>query len=192
MFQGDPLSVSIFNVVINTLVDPLVWHCLHLGYCFSSSTICLNLLQCADDTCLLACDPPSCQRMVNVMEEWLIWSGMKVKPSKCQAVAHKSRTNADNRVYDPQLVLGSFAIPFLGKTITSFLGMPLYTEYYSLPGDYIHQGTRNEAEDRLCPLVFQVQAFDLLTSSSSKSWLDLEDYPHTTVICIRTSGGMLH
>ena len=125
VFQGDPLSVSIFNVVINTLVDPLVQHCFNLGYRFSSSNMCLNLLQYADDTCLLARDPRSCQRMLNVMEEWLTWSGMRAKPSKCQAVALKSRTNADNRVYDPQLVLGSSLIPFLGNTTTNFLGMPL-------------------------------------------------------------------
>ena len=39
VFQGDLLSVSIFNVVINTLVDPLVRHCLYLGYRFSSSNM---------------------------------------------------------------------------------------------------------------------------------------------------------
>ena len=59
------------------------------------------------------------------MEEWLTWSGKRAKPSKCQAVALRSRTNADNRVYDPQLVLGPSAIPFLGNTTTTFLGMPL-------------------------------------------------------------------
>ena len=52
VFQGDLLSVSIFNVVINTLVDPLVQHCLHLGYRLSSSDMRLNLLQYADDTCM--------------------------------------------------------------------------------------------------------------------------------------------
>ena len=112
-------------MVINTLVDPLVQHCFSLGYRFSSSNMCLNLLQYADDTCLLARDPRSCQRMLNVMEKWLTWSWMRAKPSKCQAVALKSRTNADNRVYDPQLVLGSSLIPFLGNTTTNFLGMPL-------------------------------------------------------------------
>lgn len=45
VFQGDPLSVSIFfNVVINTLVTPLVQHCFNLGYRFSS-------FQYADDAC---------------------------------------------------------------------------------------------------------------------------------------------
>ena len=125
VFQGDPLSVSIFNVVINTLVDPLVHHCLHLGYRFSSSDILLNLLQYADDTCLLARDPRSCQRMLNVLGEWLAWSGMRAKQSKCLTVALKSRTNKDNRVFNPQLTLGSSSIPFLGNTTTTFLGLPL-------------------------------------------------------------------
>ena len=63
--------------------------------------------------------------MLNVMDEWLTWSGMRAKPSKCQAVALKSCTNADNRVYDPQLGLGSSVIPFLDNTTTTFLGMSL-------------------------------------------------------------------
>ena len=109
----------------STLLNPLVQHCLHLGYRFSSSKICLNLLQYADDTCLLAHDPRSCQRILNIMEEWLTWSGMQAKPSKCQAVALRSHTNAQNRVYDPQLVLGPSTIPFLDNTTTTFLGMPL-------------------------------------------------------------------
>ena len=125
VFQGDPLSVSIFNVVINTLVDPLIQHCHELGYRFSSSNMCFNLLQYADDTCMLARDPRSCQRILNVMEEWLTWTGMRAKPSTCQAVALKSRTNADNWVYDPQLHLGSSIIPFLGNSTTTFLGMPV-------------------------------------------------------------------
>ena len=51
--------------------------------------------------------------MLHVMEDWLTWSVMRAKLFKCQAVALKSRTNADNRVYDPQLGLGSSLIPFL-------------------------------------------------------------------------------
>ena len=42
VFQGDPLSVSIFNVVINTLVDPLVQLCLHLGYQFFPPLTCVS------------------------------------------------------------------------------------------------------------------------------------------------------
>ena len=61
---------------------------------------------CVCDDCLLARDPRSYQRMLNVMEEWLTWSRMRAKPSKCQAVALKSHTNADNRVYDSHNKVG--------------------------------------------------------------------------------------
>ena len=60
VFKGDPLSVSIFN----TLVDGLVQRCFKLGCRFFSSNMCLNFLQYADDTCLLARELRSCQRML--------------------------------------------------------------------------------------------------------------------------------
>ena len=185
MFQGDPLSVSIFNVVINTLVDPLLHLCHHLGYRFSSSDICLNLLQYADDTCMLARDPHSCQRMLNVMEEWLTWSGMRAKPSKCQAVALKSRKNADNRVYDPQLMLGSSAIPFLGNTTTTFLGMPVSPTLSDIHHRDINATKVHEMLEKIdrAPLSYKyMQAAHSSTFSSLQDRLFFEDNLHATIV----------
>ena len=60
MYQGDPLSVAIFNTVINTLVDTLDTR-LDLGFHISDSRHRVNLLQYADDTCIVVNGPTSAQ-----------------------------------------------------------------------------------------------------------------------------------
>ena len=56
VYQGDPLTVAIFNTVMNTLVDTISLR-IDLGYQFSGSQRRVNILQYADDTCLLADSP---------------------------------------------------------------------------------------------------------------------------------------
>ena len=56
VYQGDPLSAAIFNVVINLLLDTIQSQCHHIGYRFSSSSVVIPALQYADDTCLVS-DP---------------------------------------------------------------------------------------------------------------------------------------
>ena len=85
VYQGDPLSVVIFNTVMNTLVDTLQTR-LDLGYTISGSTHQINLLQYADDTCLLANSPASCQYLLNIVDDWLQWSGMQAKAAKCHSL----------------------------------------------------------------------------------------------------------
>ena len=53
IFQGDPLSVMLFNTVINLYVDFIHLNHAHLGYNFTGSQHCVLLLQYADDTCLV-------------------------------------------------------------------------------------------------------------------------------------------
>ena len=78
VYQGDPLSVVIFNTVINTLVDALQTR-LDLGYRLSNSTRQVNVLLYADDTCLLADSPATCQHLLDMVHQWLQWSGMRAK-----------------------------------------------------------------------------------------------------------------
>ena len=59
VYQGDPLSVIIFNTVMATLTDSLKAD-QHHGYTLSESTVTSNVLQYADDTCLVADGPASC------------------------------------------------------------------------------------------------------------------------------------
>ena len=56
---GDPLSVVIFSTVMNTLLDTVSLRS-DLGYHFSNSSRRVNILQYADDTCLVADSPASC------------------------------------------------------------------------------------------------------------------------------------
>ena len=76
VYQGDPLSVIIFNTVMNTLVDSITQRCSRLGYSLSSISSTINLLQYADDTSLISDGPASCQQLLGLTEAWLSWSGM--------------------------------------------------------------------------------------------------------------------
>ena len=74
VYQGDPLSVVVFNRVMATLVDALrvdsFW-----GYTFSQSSRLVDVLQYADDTCLVADGPASCQRMLEKVGWMFGWNG---------------------------------------------------------------------------------------------------------------------
>ena len=60
VYQGDPLSVAIFNTVMNTLLDTVsLWT--DLCYRFSNCRCRVNILQYVDDICLIANLPASCQ-----------------------------------------------------------------------------------------------------------------------------------
>jgi len=119
VYQGDPLSVVIFNTVINTLVDTLQSR-IDLGYTLSKSTCKVNLLQYADDTCLLADSPAACQHLLEIVEQWLQWSGIRAKVCKCHSLALQGSTG---KLIDPQLLIDGETIPFIGNNSIKFLGM---------------------------------------------------------------------
>ena len=118
LYQGDPLSVTIFNTVMNTYLDGLK-RLQQYGYNFSNSPSPLYVLQYADDTCLTADGPASCRAMLDYTDKWLKWSGMVAKVSKCQSMAIEASTG---KVYDPKLKIGRGEIPFVGGNPVKFLG----------------------------------------------------------------------
>ena len=118
VYQGDPLSVVIFNTVINTLVDTIQTR-QDLGYNYSLTQRPVNLLQYANDTCLVANSSASCQHLLGMMNEWLTWSGMKAKISKCTSLGLQASTR---KKINPGLTLGSASIPFAEQPV-EFLGM---------------------------------------------------------------------
>ena len=71
-------------------------------YTFSNSPRCMNILQYADDTCLVANGPASCQQMLKKVEGWLTWTGMKAKVPKCFSLAIAA---SSGKRYDPALHL---------------------------------------------------------------------------------------
>ena len=67
VYQGDPLSVVVFNTIMCTLIDALK-PLKHLGYNLSGSKHSVHLLQYADDTCLVGDGPFSCQELLKQVE----------------------------------------------------------------------------------------------------------------------------
>ena len=119
VYQGDPFSVVIFNTVMCTMADSLK-SMEHLGYKFSGSPRSIHLLQYADDTCLISDGPASCKTLLEGIERWLNWSGLKAKVPKCHSIALQASTA---KVYDPQLHLYGRPIHFIGNEAIKFLGM---------------------------------------------------------------------
>ena len=118
VFQGDPLSVIIFNTVMNTYIDAIKPH-LSSSYQFTNSSQTVGLLQYADDTCLVSDGPASSQILLDITDQWLKWSSMKAKIPKCQCLAIKS---GSGRAYDPNLMLSGTKLPFAGNKPVRFLG----------------------------------------------------------------------
>jgi len=83
VYQGDPLSVVMFNTVMNTLVDSITQRCSNLRYNLSSFSSAITLLQYADDTTLIGDGPASCQRLLDLTGSWLSWTGMRANVPKC-------------------------------------------------------------------------------------------------------------
>ena len=121
VYQGDPLSVVVFNTVINTMVDTIHQR-LDLGYTITNTSHTINLLQYADDACLIAKDPASCQHLLQTVEQWLQWTGMRAKVPKCHSLAIQSSTG---RLIDPSLTLSGQQIPFIGNESIKFLGLTI-------------------------------------------------------------------
>ena len=118
VYQGDPLSVAVFNTVINILVDTLGTR-LNLGFQISDSRHRVNLLQYADDTCIVANGPASAQYLLDIVDRWLLWSRMKAKVSKCSSLAIQG---SSGKLFDPHLTISKQNIQFANKPI-KYLGM---------------------------------------------------------------------
>ena len=99
-----------------------------LGYNLSNSTRSISTLQYADDTCLVADGPSSCQELLNHMDHWMRWSGMKAKVPKCHSLALKATSG---QPYNPKLTLQGDAVPFIGSNPVKFLGT-----YIQIPPDH--------------------------------------------------------
>ena len=119
VYQGNPLSVVIFNTVMNTLVDTLQTR-LDLGYNLSTSNHQVNLLQYADDTCITANSAASAKHPLNMTSNWLEWAGMKAKPCKCHSLALARSTG---KLFNPNLQVSQEKIPYVRDSTIRFLGL---------------------------------------------------------------------
>ena len=103
---------------MNTLVDTISTR-VDLGYQFSGSLRRVNILQYADDTCLVANSPASCQYLLSMVGDWLDWTEMSAKVPKCQCISLQGSTG---KLKDPHLQLNGASIPFT-KDPVRFLGL---------------------------------------------------------------------
>ena len=121
IFQGDPLSVVIFNLVINLYVDFIHEFYYHLGYCFSGSSHTIPLLQYADDSCLVSNSLDNCQVLCLATDKWLAWANMKAKVPKCKVL----EIRRGKMQQDPQLYLSRSSVPAIEGASFRFLGLPV-------------------------------------------------------------------
>ena len=125
IFQGDPMSVIIFNLVANLFVELITENYHHLGYQFTGSAYALSLLQYADDSYLMSNSLENCQLLCNVAQMWLEWAHMRAKVPKCHVLAIRR----GKIISDPQLTLNNLPIPPVADEPITFLGMPLSSTF---------------------------------------------------------------
>ena len=98
----------------------------YLGYTITGSRHQVNLLQYTDGTCLLANSPASCQHLLNMVDNWLKWSGMKAKVPKCHSIALQG---SSGRPVDPKLHLAGDAIPYAANGSVKLLGVQIHVPH---------------------------------------------------------------
>ncbi|XP_063691505.1 uncharacterized protein LOC134823837 [Bolinopsis microptera] len=125
LFQGDPLSVVLFLIAFNLLLD-LLQVDRTLGYKPSFSSEPTTNRAFADDLTLLSDRLDKMKRLVGQMEEFLAWTRtMRAKPSKCIALGMKVVDNT-YRSFDPEIIIANEKVAYLGDTPIKFLGHWIY------------------------------------------------------------------
>ena len=120
----------------------------HLGYRFSGSQRTIHLLQYADDTCLISEGPAGCKKLLEGIERWLNWSGMKAKVPKCHSMVLQASTD---KTYDPKLCLYGQPIHFIGNKAIRFLGTTVQVPFDS-------QTSRTNLSTKLSNMLERVDA----------------------------------
>ena len=103
LFQGCPLSVVLFLIVFNLLLDLLKTK-QHLGYQLKNTEILQVQKAYADDLTLILKNEPGCEELLHLVETFLNWTRiMKAKPSKCRSLAMRriQLVNTQGKLPDP-------------------------------------------------------------------------------------------
>ena len=119
-----------------------------LVYSFSNSSRSITTLQYADDTCLAADGPSSCQKLLNHVDRWLSWSGMRAKVPKCYFLALQESTAGP---YDQKLTLQGATVHFIGNNPVKFLGA-----FIQIPPD--QQRVKDHLDGKLLSLLEKVDS----------------------------------
>ena len=136
LFQGCPLSVVLFLIVFNLLLDLLKTKQDH-GYQLKNTDFKQSQKAYADDLTILAGSVDGCKELLSLVETFLKWTRtMEAKPTKCRSLAMKKsatvrtngRTSATYTPYDPQLQIGGKEIPFIHQSPMRFLGQEIFKD----------------------------------------------------------------
>lgn len=79
------------------------------------------MLQCVDDTCLVANYPVACQQLLNITDQFLGWSGMKAKLLNCHTMSLQRSTG---HIINLPTHIVKHEPPFLRRTDHQFPGSP--------------------------------------------------------------------
>ena len=104
LFQGDPLSVVLFLIVFNLLLDLLKAN-KNLGFKPSFSSDITSNRAFADDLTLMSSLLENFKEQIQLMEKFLNWTRtMKAKPSKCIALGMKV-IDGKYQAFDPEILI---------------------------------------------------------------------------------------
>lgn len=106
---------------MNTLSDTLCTR-EDLGFSLPSSSISINHLLYADDTCVIGNTPAACQHVLGMVERWLDWSHLRANVPKCHSLGIQSSTG---RMMNPDLSSAGEIIPPVNDDRFKFLEMPV-------------------------------------------------------------------
>ncbi|KAL5264224.1 hypothetical protein ACHWQZ_G005344 [Mnemiopsis leidyi] len=161
LFQGDPLSVVLFLIVFNLLLD-LLKSQKELGYKPSFSSDSTSSRAFADDLTLISPRLEKMKKLVAEMERFLMWSRkMRAKPSKCISLGMKV-IDGTYKSFDPEILVGGSQIQFIGDTPIKFLGHWIYV-------DLGLKDTKERIEDKLMALFQAVEQSGL--NGVMKCWI---------------------
>ena len=123
VFQGDPLSPTVFLMVFNPVLLKLKNIEEKFGYKLHSDTKTTPIITVpyADDFCLITSDLRTHQRIINEIQSNINSMGMKLKPSKCRSLSIRSGTSSKITFH-----IGDTQIPCICDEEQKFLGKLLF------------------------------------------------------------------
>ena len=145
VFQGDPLSPTIFLMVFNPVLLKLKNMEEKFGYKLHSENMTTPIitLPYADDFCLITTNLKTHQNIMNEIESNINSMGMKLKPSKCRSFSIQSGSSANIPFY-----IGDTRIPSISEEEQKFLGKLLFfsgksEETFTLVRDTLKEALAN-------------------------------------------------
>ena len=145
VFQGDPLSPTVFLMVFNPVLLKLKNMEESFGYKIhsDSKTTSVITLPYADDFCLITSNLRTHQRIINEIQSNIKSMGMKLKPSKCRSLSICSGTSSKTTFH-----IGDNQIPSICDEEQIFLGKLLFftgksEETFNLVHDTLKEALEN-------------------------------------------------